>query len=86
MKRGTYVLRSTYQKVVEENRKLLLDIRILTEETIMPSPERILCKDKWQKKFRKDKQLNALLKEAAVAYMKEHPEYDIKNRLSKMDK
>ncbi len=74
MKRGTYVKRSTYQKVVEENRRLLTDIRVLTIEGV--SPERILLIQKWRKKFAEDRRFNAILKQMAEEYFKEHPDLD----------
>lgn len=72
MKRGTYVTRSTYQKVCEENKKLLIDIRILTEEGV--NPIAILLKEKWRKKFAKDKAMNAIIQQACKEYLNEHPE------------
>lgn len=79
-KRGTYVNRSVYQKVVEENRKLVYEIGILTREETIPSAEKILTIQKWRKKFQSDKRLAALLKIAAKEYLKEHPELDLSNR------
>lgn len=75
--KGTFVKRSTYQKVVEENKRLLIDIKILTEEQYDLTGERILLKMKWQKKFKEERELNALIKDACVQYLKDHPEYDI---------
>ncbi len=70
--RGKYVKRSTYQKLFEENKKLLKDIRILTEEGI--NPRAILLKIDWRKKFKEDKDLNDLIKMACDQYLDEHPE------------
>ena len=72
MKRGTYVSRSTYQKVCEENKRLLADIKILTAEGV--NPDAILLKMKWQKKFLGDKQFHEALTRVAKEYLEEHPE------------
>ena len=66
MKKGTYVSRSTYQKVVEENKKLLNDIRILVQERsyLTPPPvEKLFVIHKWRKKFNEDRELFEMLKE-----------------------
>lgn len=69
------VSRSMYQKLKEENKKLLIDIRILCnplpDERFMPTLK------KWRKKFIKESQFNQMLKEVCQEYIKEHPEYDI---------
>lgn len=65
-----YVKRSTYQKVVEENKRLLRDIKILSGE---PSAEKMLLTQKWRDKFAKDLELNLLLKAAAEQYIKDNP-------------
>lgn len=62
MKKGTYVLRSTYQKLAEENKKLLNDIRILSEEGFS-TVERIRTLAKWRKKFKADKEFVKTLKQ-----------------------
>lgn len=64
------VNRSTYQKAIEENKKLLADIKLLTEKHI--SAEQILCIGKWRKKFREEKEFNVLIKNAAKQYIKDH--------------
>lgn len=71
-KRGTYVSRSVYQKVVEENNKLKQDIyqmimRPLTFECLQ-------ARAKWQNKFEKDKELRKLLHDYAVQYVKDNPD------------
>jgi len=70
-----YVFRSTYQKIAEENKRLLNDIKILTSEGI--SAERTLLIIKWRVKFKADKDFTDILQIAAKEYIKEHPEYDI---------
>lgn len=72
---NTSVSRSTFQKVCEENKRLLADIKILTAEGI--SPHRILLIQKWQEKFKNDKELNDLIGYAVREYLKEHPGYDL---------
>lgn len=68
------VSRSTYQKVVEENKRLKSDIRKLVEGTWNELSE---VTKKWQAEFDKEREFNALMQRAAKEYLKEHPEYDI---------
>lgn len=65
------VNRSTYQKVVEENKKLIEDIKLLVEGGIS-SPEKIICICEWRDKFKQDKELNIMMKRAATEYIKDH--------------
>lgn len=65
------VNRSTYQKVVEENKILIADIKLLVEDG-MSSAEKILCIGKWKDKFKKKKEFNAMMKQAAKQYIKDH--------------
>lgn len=65
------VNRSTYQKVVEENKRLLADIKLLVEDGL-PSSEKILCIGKWRDKFKKEKEFNDLMRQAAKQYVKDH--------------
>jgi len=62
MKRGTYVLRSTYQKVAAERDRLLADIKIMTKGG-KPSPECIQIATRWHEKFKRDEAINKLIKE-----------------------
>lgn len=59
--RGKYVSRSTYQKLAEQNKKLINDIRILTQEGF-PSANKILTIKKWRETFEKENELYNLLK------------------------
>ncbi|HUV00046.1 MAG TPA: hypothetical protein VMW32_03680 [Bacteroidales bacterium] len=68
--------RSVYQKVCEENKRLMKDIRILALAGPL-SFEKIECLIKWRKKFARDAETEKLIKAAARQYMKDHPEYDI---------
>lgn len=74
MKRGTYVSRSAYQVVCEENKKLINDLKIICCGE--PSMS-IQVEMKWAKHFEKEKQFSKILTEVAKEYLKEHPEYDI---------
>jgi len=73
MKKGTYVLRSTYQKLAEENKRLLNDIRILTEDIVPPTFEKITITRKWRKKITEDKVLAKALQGYAEEYFKMNP-------------
>ena len=68
--------RSTYQKVCEENKRLLLDIQTLVGK---PSIEKVTVTEKWRSKFSQDSKLQKVLQQAATEYLKEHPEFDIKS-------
>lgn len=57
------VSRSTYQKVVEENKKLLADIKVLVGEH---SVERAILRAKWTDKFKDQEAFGNLLKEVAT--------------------
>ena len=63
------VSRSTYQKLAEENKRLLKDIRILVEGD---EDKWFDCYHRWTTKFYQEKQLNLSLKAAAKKYIKEH--------------
>lgn len=69
MKKGDYVLRSTYQKLAEKNKKLISDISILVSEGWNLMPYRIIVTSRWRKKFREEKLFIAILKD----YCKKHP-------------
>jgi hypothetical protein len=76
------VSRSTYQKVAEENKRLLADIKILVG--IMD--ERYLeVYGKWIKHFKEKKQFNDIMVWAAKEYIKKHPEYDITKYTPRQD-
>lgn len=70
-----FVTRSVYQKVCEENKKLIKDIRALVNQE--NGAVRIPVIIKWRTKFYKEKLLNQELTSIAKQYLKEHPEYDI---------
>lgn len=52
------ISRSVYQKVKEENKKLLNNIKLLVEET--PSADKIICIVKWRDFFKKENEFNNL--------------------------
>jgi hypothetical protein len=55
------VSRSVYQKLKEENKRLLKDIKLLTYSSY-ESPDRILCIKKWRDKFRQEEEFNNTIK------------------------
>lgn len=65
------VNRSVYQKVVEENKRLIADIKLLVDPDA-PSGEKINCLQKWSDRIREQKEFNRMLQEAARKYIKEH--------------
>lgn len=70
------VSRSVYQKVCEENKRLKADIKILVE-SYGDAPAYIETLLKWRKVFRKQKEFNVFMKEAAIQYLEKHPEIKI---------
>ena len=67
------VSRSVYQKLKEENKRLMKDIRILCEDGI-PSFDQIMLIKKYRDQFRKEKEFNDLIKSAFRNYIKNNPE------------
>lgn len=61
-KKGTYVSRSTFQKVVEENHKLKKDIVILVQEG-MPSFEKLMTVKKWREIIKNQKNFERQIKD-----------------------
>lgn len=57
------ISRSEYQKVVEENKRLLADIRILTSEGL--SADKILLTGKWREHFKQENDIVLELIKAA---------------------
>lgn len=74
------VSRSVYQKLAEENKRLLRDIEIMCSGSV--SLEKIRMIKKWRNKFKKDQEFRNLLKEYAVKYFKDHPEMRVSNQPS----
>lgn len=71
----TAVSRSTYQKVVEENKRLKADIKVLVMSKIGHlCPEYSEVYLRWRIVFLKEYNLHNLLKQAAEQYFKDHPE------------
>ena len=74
---GTYVTRSTYQKVCEENKRLKADIYALVMANFEDEVSEVLgieVMDRWRDKFEKDKEFEKLMKDFAVQYFKDNPE------------
>jgi hypothetical protein len=74
MKHVSKISRSVFQKKVEENKRLLRDIRVMTME---PGIKAILLRMKWRDRFKHETELNNLLKTAAKKYFNDHPELKI---------
>ena len=72
----TTVSRSTYQKVVEENKRLKEDIKVLANRKDFF--EFLSVTRKWREIFRKEDELSYALKQAAEQYFKDHPELNKK--------
>ena len=71
----TAVSRSTYQKVVEENKRLKADIKVLVMSKRGPSStEYAEVYLRWRIVFLREYNLRNLLKQAAEQYFKDHPE------------
>jgi len=66
------VSRSVYQKVCEENKRLKADIRILAG--VKRDSFYIKTVLKWRRIFLDEEYSGALLKKAALQYIKDHPE------------
>lgn len=79
------VSRSVYQKLKEENKRLLYDIFILTSDDIK-FEDRQDVRWRWCCKFKEEKEFNELLREVCLQYLKDHPEYDIKKRMEEQRK
>lgn len=66
------VNRSTYQKVVEENKRLVDDIKILI--SIDDLPKKVICISKWKKYFNDVDDFNNQMQLAAKEYIKNNPD------------
>lgn len=67
------VSRSTFQKLAEENKRLLHDIYNLTKDG--EDYAKFETRGRWKKHFREEREFNELLKEVSKKYIDEHPEY-----------
>lgn len=76
-KKGQYVTRSVYQKLKEENKKLLADLKTICWSGDMDFIKTFDVMDKWNDHFTKQKEMHDMITTFAKAYIKEHPEYDI---------
>lgn len=77
------VSRSVYQKLKEENKRLLADILVLTDP--MPDEKFMPVLKRWRKHFQEQREFDQMLKEVVAEYIKEHPEFDIKQRTDGAD-
>ena len=68
------IKRSTYQKVVEENKRLLADIELLVSTEPNKAAALLFCFAKWTTKFEEAKQMDNLIHSAVKQYIKDHPE------------
>jgi protein-arginine kinase activator protein McsA len=75
MEKGTYVTRSAFQRLAEENKRLLKDIKILCTA---PVSEAYALRIDWRKRFQHEAELNAMIRKVALDYGKAHPELRIK--------
>ncbi len=66
-----HVSRSTFQKVVEENKRLKKDIKTFIYGDI---PSIIFLKDKWRKDFEKEKSFNLMMRSISQLYMDNNPD------------
>lgn len=65
------VSRSVYQKLKEENKRLLSDIKKLT--TLGIGVDKVQVITKWREKFRKDEEFHLMLKKAVHNHFKKNP-------------
>lgn len=77
------IKRSTFQKLKEESKVMLNDLDILTRQYDITDSTFFIKKmdvlKKWRNHFNQEREFNALLKQASVQYLKDHPEFDIRN-------
>jgi hemerythrin len=69
------VSRSVYQKVCEENKRIINDIHILVGPVHDIFYQKTI--EKWRKKFKDENDFYLELKLAAKQYMKDHPEIEL---------
>ncbi len=78
MKKSNPVSRSTYQKVVEKNKRLLKDIKLLTSNDPALLYKKIKCISKWREKFAEKDEFRDLWISLAKEFAKDNPEIGIK--------
>lgn len=64
------ISRSEYQKVVEENKRLKGDIKLLVSPGL--SPEKVLCYSKWRQAIQREEDFNKTMKIVAKRYIEEN--------------
>lgn len=70
MKHGQYVKRSTYQKVVEQNKKLMQDIRLLVTDDDNKIMDAVHLQMKYQDQFKEEKDWNDFIKDSLQRMLK----------------
>ena len=64
------VSRSVYQKVCEENKRLLRDIKILVSKEL--DPNKVILMVEYRERFEKEERFRLMMKEVAKQYIKDH--------------
>lgn len=75
------VSRSAYQKVVEENKRMRKDLKIIVTSPRENEVHYVLLK--WKDIFLKEIQQKFLIETSLKQLLSEHPEYSIRNRKRK---
>ena len=75
------VSRSAYQKVVEENKRMRKDLKIIVTSPKENEVHYVLLK--WKDIFLKETQQKFLIETFLKQLLSKHPEYSIRNRKSK---
>ncbi len=78
MKRRSYITRSVYQKVCEEKKKLIEDIKIMSSEAM--SYKKIFTIQKWRGHFNRDDSFRLMMKGLAKQYFKKNPKLQPKRK------
>lgn len=68
MKKGAYVLKSTYRKLEEQNMDLVSDIRVLVSEGPESLIQRIMTTTRWRIEFEERKSLINMIKDYAIKH------------------
>lgn len=71
MKRKSKISRSVFQHQVEENKKLLRDIKILVTQRGFKA---LKVRMRWWEHFKKEKEIASFIKAGAKEYYRKHPE------------
>lgn len=77
----TDIKRSTYQKVVEENKRLMKDLEILVISENADQFDKVFMK--WYKHFMNEETFKNLLKNAIIHFAEDHPNIELSNSIAK---